>query len=207
LLELSLEQVALASMLYFRIVAEESGISARLRAGETLPPIPANAPPLLSLLAHHISALNDESILRASRHHRPSLAELDFVFELLPLLVVHLVDPSVPPPSGAATAPGHYRLALAMLRRRSIGRRFVTTLQENLNEVRALDLGRLDETVKNQSLYARVDTATGRVSLPAVDHETGRTIERCSHTVENFLRGILKRRALDARGPPELSEA
>ena len=192
LVELSLEQVALGWMLYLRILVNVDPVFlARLQSGISLPDLPAGSPGWKVALAGQLTRLDDGTILRAFRRHRQSLVELDGLLRTVEEMLPFILEPGNVSPESLRRAPIQYRLGLRVFGGRLMRGTMIESVRKTHAALRALDLGRLDETVKNSSLYVRIDAATGACLLPETDKAAFWLMERSSHTLANFLKGLL----------------
>jgi hypothetical protein len=205
LYELSLEQSALAAMVFFRLEVND-----RLRRGglaaDRRDDAPRSMTGYLDELSRHAPSLNDRAIDLAFRRHFGSLTEFKFVLELIEKVVPRTLSGPEPPASKVAEAPALY-VAVYRLARRSRAKRAITRYLEKMaQDIRALDVERLDKTVKNNSLYARIDPTSGRVVIPTHDARTARTVARASNAVEKFVLGLLTGRLMAQRRETKVSE-
>jgi len=205
LLELSLEQGAIAAMLFLRISVNESPWVASLRSGGQVELRPeAQADPAAKLFMEHLPRLTDQALDRAMHQHKWSLVQLGFVLDLIEAVMPRMLTPGGLSPRVKASAPAHYLLAYRIIASKVVSRRFLAALHRQFSALRALNLDALDRTVKNNSLYARMDPDTGLCTLPTMSKLEVKQLRGASRALTYYVRGLMRGVSLARarRAPP-----
>lgn len=195
LLELSIEQAAIGAMLFFRLelndeldtnpTSHQSGTGAD--SEETYS----------AMIRRHAPQLTDQAIIRAAWKHPWSLREARFVLEMIESQIPRALDSSKSVSLDFSEVPPHLRPVARALRTKR-GSRLVNAMVRRLvDDIQRLDVDRLDKTIKNNSLYVRVNPESGGVTLPEMRREDRIALARTAVSLEKFIRGLVIGRRIE----------
>jgi hypothetical protein len=177
-------------MLWFRVLAEDSGMADLIRARGQLPDLPADAPKALRVICEHIAKLDDKAISDAAIGHPGSLREVRVLVEmLLEGYRLMTVEPN-PPPKAMGVLQVQDRGRVALLSIPSVRNRVLQRFESATNDLRKLDVEKLDE-IKKAALYARI-SETGLAWMWALDEEAVQSLSNMARGVESILQTLLR---------------